>query len=180
MDLVFGILRGTPWWVYLVFALLVRLGLRASRDRVISLFQVPIAAGIFIIWGGLRLLSHGAAASVLVPWLGGAVAGVALGLLSTRLPGLLADRQNRLVHLPGSWRPLVRNLVVFSARYALGVAGALQSGSATSLALWDAGVAGASAGYFLGWLIRFVIAYRAAPEHDLRSASGRAATSETG
>ena len=34
-----AILQGTPWWVYLVLGLLVWLGLRATRPRLVSLPQ---------------------------------------------------------------------------------------------------------------------------------------------
>jgi hypothetical protein len=159
-----GILRGTPWWVYPLLALLVFFGLQAAKPRTISVLRVLVIPAIFIGWGILSLLGQvGAAPFLLVDWLVTAVAGGGLAMATTRVDPLTIDRGRNLVRLAGSRLPLARNLLIFAAKYALAVAVAIAPLAHDRLAFWDIGVSGLSAGYFLGWLIRFALAYRAAP-----------------
>jgi hypothetical protein len=80
---------------------------------------------------------------------------------------MLVDRPRQLVRLRGSVLPLVRILVIFGAHYALQVAAALHPDNRATFMAWDIYVSGASAGYFFGWSIRFLRAYRTAPQVDL-------------
>jgi membrane associated rhomboid family serine protease len=62
--------------------------------------------------------------------------------------------------------PLVRNAVIFVARYALAVAAAFAA-TATAhaqLVAWDVAVSGLATGYFVGWLARFARARRTAEQ----------------
>jgi hypothetical protein len=92
--------------------------------------------------------------------LGGHRREAAIAWTTTRLDGVRIDRARQRVSLPGSALPLIRNLLIFSAKYGLAVAVAIAPASRASLAFWDVAVSGASAGYFLSWLARFVSAYR--------------------
>ncbi len=165
MALVWGILFGTPLWAYGLLALLIWLGLQAARDREIHLSRVFITPAVFISWGSYRLVSQ----SLLTPalfsdWLIGALAGALAGAALPRLGGMGVDRHARRVRMPGHWLPLVRNLVIFGAKYGLAVAAGIQPALRQPLTPWEFAVSGASAGYFLGWLLRFAWAYRKAPD----------------
>lgn len=160
------ILRGTPSWVFLLAALLVWLGVRSLRPRVTSAGRVLMTPSVFIVWGVASFMT-GASSTRAVVWIVAAGAGLGLAILTVRLRGLLVDRAHRLVLMPGSALPLARNLVVFSAKYALAVGAVLQPDAREELAVWDAAVSGASAGYFFGWVLRFAHAYRNAPGTDL-------------
>jgi hypothetical protein len=63
--------------------------------------------------------------------------------------------------------PLIRNVLIYSAKYGLGVAVAIAPASKPDLAVWDIAVSGASAGYFLGWLLQFASAYRRTTDQNL-------------
>jgi hypothetical protein len=158
---VLGILHGTPWWVFGLFALLLGLGLQATRPRRSSFYRVLITPLMFVGWGlaGVALqATHGA--GPLASWLAAAALGSLLGRAATRLDGVRVDRARAIVELPGSWLPLVRNLSIFAARYGLALAGALMPAAHDRLIVWDLAVAGLSAGYFAGWLSVFVQRYR--------------------
>src|SRR5579864_1709327 len=157
-----GILRGTPWWVFALFALLIYLGLRATKPRVGGWPRAVLSAGIFMIWGVATLSIAPGPARALV-WALAAGAGGALALLTVRFHDMEVDRSRGLVRLPASWLPLARNMLVFGAKYAIAVMTALAAQAPGPLALWDLGVSGASAGYFAAWLWRFWLAYRGAP-----------------
>jgi hypothetical protein len=168
VTMAISILRGTPWWVFLLAAVLVWLGLRALRPRVTTVVRVLVTPAVFITWG-LASLTVGGRSSLtrIVVWLLTAVAGVAVATLTVRLQGLLVDRVHRLVLVPASLLPLVRNVVVFSAKYALAIAAIMHPDTRGQNMVWDAAVSGVSAGYFIGWTVRFALAYRNAPTSDL-------------
>lgn len=87
MDIVTCVLTGTPWWVYGVLALLVWLGLQASRPRTVDLGRVLIAPAVFIVWGIISLMLRPNFSGALV-WSGSAVCGTAFAVLVSRVDGL--------------------------------------------------------------------------------------------
>ena len=157
------IVTNTPWWVFLLFALLVALGVQALGRRTMPLRRAFITPGVFIGWGliGLALATRTTAA-VIPAWALAAVAGAALAWVSVRLEGLKVDHGRAAVELPGSALPLIRNMVIFAAKYAFAVAMALRPGLRPELLPWDMAVSGAAFGYFVGWTLRFVLSYRRA------------------
>lgn len=157
------IVTNTPWWVFLLFALLLWLGVQALRPRTVALRRVFITPAIFIGWGMVGLALAARAQPAVIPaWALTAAAGAALALFSVRLTGLRTERDGALVHLPGSVLPLVRNLVIFGAKYVLAVAMARRPELRDQLLPWDMAVSGASFGYFVGWTVRFLLSYRRA------------------
>jgi hypothetical protein len=173
-----GILRGTPWWAFLLAAVLVWLGLRALRPRVTTVVRVLMTPAVFITWG-LASLSMGGrpSSAVALVWLVTAMAGVAVAMLTVRVR-LVVDRVHRLVLVPASMVPLVRNVVVFSAKYALAVAAIIHPEARGQTMVWDVAVSGASAGYFFGWVVRFALAYRDALTADLTATAHRGRLTE--
>jgi hypothetical protein len=107
---------------------------------------------VFIGWGITSLV---ASPLLLVDWSVTALIGAAIAWITS--DHIKIDHAR--VSLPGSAFPLIRNLLIFSAKYGLAVAAAI---SHSNLAVWDVAVSGASAGYFLGWLLRLASAYRQA------------------
>jgi hypothetical protein len=166
MDIAIRILSGSPWWVYGLLALLVWLGLQAARPRTVSLSRVLIAPAVFIAWGIVSLMLRADFSDALV-WLGTAACGAAFAGLVTRIDGVVADRRVGLVRVPGSILPLLRFLAIFIAKYALAVAASIRPDLRDLLAPWDIGVSGLAAGYFVGWLLAFLRAYRRAPDAEL-------------
>ena len=148
------ILLNTPAWAYAIFALLLWLGVCQLRARWVSIHRVWLTPMVFIVWGFLGLVLHhtGSEAS-LSPWLLAASLGVALGVL--RRNTLVIDADRGQVMRPASALPLLRNLIVFSAHYGLNIAAAFHPGQHSIMQI-DMGVSGLFAGYFGGWLIRFV------------------------
>jgi hypothetical protein len=60
----------------------------------------------------------------------------------------------------GSVGPLMRNILIFTVKYAIGVAMALLPGYFEELTILNIGISGAMAGYFLGWIGRLILVYR--------------------
>ena len=158
------IVQHTPAWAFALLAFLIWIGVQALRPRILPLWRLVLVPAAFIVWGVVSLLGRTAAAPLLgVDWLVTAAIGVALGWWTTRLDGVEIDYAASRVRVPGSRVPLVRNLSIFAVKYGLTAAMAVAPALRPSLSPWDIGVSGLSAGYFIGWLLRFALKYRARP-----------------
>ncbi len=153
------ILRGTPIWVYVLFAWLLWNGIAQLRVREISIRRMWITPLIFIVWGLSAFAGRQDALSALLPWMLAALVGVPTGL---RLgPPPVIDIARKMVRQPPSPIPLLRNLSLFGAHYVLQVAAVIQPARHAAVMSWDVAVSGFAAGYFLGWAIRFARIHRA-------------------
>lgn len=162
--MILDILRGTPAWVYLLFALLLWLGAYSLRARAVPVQRIWRTPLVFIIWGVCGvLMRNNASLTSLLPWMIAAGVGLLAGL--ARVNTLAIDHARGLVMRPASILPLLRNLMIFSAHYALNVAAALHP-SRHGIMQVDMLISGVFAGYFLGWLIRFFQHYRASADLD--------------
>ncbi|MGP0093275.1 MAG: DUF6622 family protein [Xanthobacteraceae bacterium] len=165
MPGILTIVQHTPWWVFALLALLIWLGSQALKPRTLRVWRLLITPVIFIGWGIASLALRSLSAPVLiVDWLVAAAVGAAIAWTTSRLDTVRIDRVQRLVTLPGSAWPLIRNLLIFSAKYAITATVTIAPASKADLAVWDIAISGASAGYFLGWLMRLALAYRRTPE----------------
>ncbi len=157
-----AILSHTPWWVWALLALLVGIGLQATRPRRITLRRTVITPVVFVAWG-LGSLSLHASAVTVAAWLAAAALGAALAVATTRTDGVVVDRGRGTLLLAGSWQPLARYLAIFAARYALAVAAVRMPTAGETLIVGDLAVSGLAAGYFMGGLALLVRHYRRAP-----------------
>jgi hypothetical protein len=170
MTQIVPILTHTPPWVWVVLALLLWLGMLGLKPRTVALPRVLLTPAVFITWGLVALAAAARSSPlILLDWAVLAACGIGLALATVRFEGLRAERG--VVHLPGSRLPLIRNLAIFGAKYTLAVAMARHPEQRGQLVFWDLGISGLSAGYFLGWLFRFVLAYRHAGTTTERSAA---------
>ncbi|MHB8284288.1 MAG: DUF6622 family protein [Caulobacteraceae bacterium] len=163
------IVTHTPAWVFAGLAYFIWIGIKGLGVRTLPLARVWLTPAIFILLS-LSSLFGGAALTLVAPaWIIGALLGVGPGAL-TAPRHIEYDRAARRVRFRGSPFPLIRNLFIFAARYALGVMTVTAAADHTSLALWSAGVSGASAGYFIGWGVMFLRRLGGAPATRLATA----------
>jgi hypothetical protein len=157
------IVTRAPWWVWPVFLLLVVLGVSRLKARVISMLRLIVVPSAFLIWGLVSLgIRFGANPTLVLPWLGAAVLGSAIGW-STAPAGIRADRERRRVYVPGRAAPLIASLTVFVSKYAINVLAAVRPEAREILALLDMLASGMSAAYFWSGLVRTLLRYRQAP-----------------
>jgi hypothetical protein len=117
--LMIAIFLHMPWWVFALFALLVALGVQALRPRVVPLWRLLVTPAIFIAWGLVSLVLQLTASAplFLFDWLITAAVGALLSWITMQPAAMRIEAGG--VAVPGSALPLVRNLLIFSAKYAL-------------------------------------------------------------
>jgi hypothetical protein len=156
------ILTHTPLWVFGVFALLLSGGIRAMAQRKIRLHRLMITPVIFLGWGLSTLISQGDPMLAGL-WLAGALAGAGLAFSLPRPVPIGVDRGCYAMELPGSAAPLVRVLLLFIAKYGLGVAMAIRPDRLAILVPANAVISGLSAGYFLLTAAHYLSYFYATP-----------------
>ncbi len=154
------ILSNTPAWVFGILGILVLLGVQALRPRTLSLGRLVVVPVGFIIWGLSNLFSGPTPDPALLETRGLAAV-IALGLVWIMPPYRRAtiDRERKVVHVPGTPNPLIRNVVLFLTKYGLAVTTAMMPADPTPKFI-DAAISGLISGYFLGALIRIIIKFR--------------------
>jgi hypothetical protein len=147
-----GILEHTPVWVWVVFAVIVLLGLQQTRTRDVSIGRATVLPGVMILLSLSGVL--GAFAHVPLAWAAWAVGvGLTLTFAGKAVAAHGASRSTRPGHLrvPGSLIPIALILAVFVTKYAAGIMLALNPSLAAStpVAVALSLVYGAFSGLFL-------------------------------
>jgi hypothetical protein len=156
------ILQHSPWWIYPLLLLLVWFGVRGMRPRTLPIWRLAIVPLVFTGWGIVSILSRTTSGGLIADWLVCAAFAAGTAWLSNRRTTVAIDFLRGKVTLQGSIGPLVRNLLIFAMKYAVGVAMALLPTHRAEIAALDIGISGAMAGYFLGWLGRLTWNIRSA------------------
>ncbi|TWI05451.1 hypothetical protein IQ17_02951 [Bradyrhizobium daqingense] len=159
MMFAYQVLFQTPLWVWLLLAFLAWQGIKAMQPRRSPIWRALIVPVVFIIWGISR--SNGGpqdSAWPLVAWISAALALSPVGLLTPW--SFEVDPVTGELMRPGSVLSLIRNLVVFSLQYMVGVISAIDAGDRALAMLIGRAISGATAGYFIGSTIALLIAYR--------------------
>ena len=156
------IARHIPIWLPILLIYVLTMTLRATRGRTASLPRLLAIPVLFVVWGVSGLFSrHQVTVPLALDWLVCVTVGGALVWLVGRPIVLGVDRVSRQVRLAGSWAPFIRVMLLFSAKFTLGIMMATRPNIQEPLAFADAAVSGVSAGYFLFWAIALLSAYAA-------------------
>jgi hypothetical protein len=61
MPNIANMLQNTPWWAFVLLALLVVLGVQALQPRMIAVWRLLIVPATFIVWGVISLVTQSVA-----------------------------------------------------------------------------------------------------------------------
>jgi|ERR1700674_371419 len=174
MPMIFQIIAGTPWWVWILFLFLLWIGIRALKTSIAPFWRLLILPTVFFVWGVVGVvMRYPITATSLGLWLIAFAFGVGLGVLTAANTAVRADRSHRLIEIPGNKFTLVLILVIFVTKYAFGVLQGMQPGIVADPRYFvaDLGVSGLLAGMWAGRLVGIWRKYRAAPQEDLKTAA---------
>lgn len=136
-----------PIWPFAILAILVALGYRQSRDRLVrpgTLAGVAAAMMALSLYGVIS--AFGASLVPVLGWVAGFAAAVRLGGPVFAPRGLA--RAGDAVRVPGSWLPLVLMVGIFVAKFGLGFA--TGTGAPVMQQTWFIAAMSATLGLFSG------------------------------
>ena len=114
-------LAHVPTWVFIVFALLVALGIWQSRPRVVSPMAPTVLAVAFPLYSLYGVISSfGAAFAILLPWVAGLLSSILVGQRVFGPRNLARIPDSTKVRIPGSWMPFALMMGIFLAKFAVG------------------------------------------------------------
>lgn len=155
----------TPWWVYLLFAYLLFIGIKAMKPRTVPLGKLFIIPAVFFLWGISGIVEAAGFSIVhLLWWLLGLVIIAGLAYLRTRGLSISVNCANKTLHLPGTYMTLIVILIIFASKYyfaaMLGDDAYLMHDMKFIVA--DLMVSGGVTGWFVGNLVGYLRKYYAA------------------
>lgn len=155
-----NIVSSIPPWVFVVFALLVGLGVRALRSRPAKLPLLLIAPLAFVGWGVLSLKADLAQHAELFAALGaGTLLGLIIAAVTAHIDPKIEHRGDEIM-IAGSALPLVRNLMIFAGKFAVTFAATAEPARREPLLIWNVGLFGLTIGYFAVWTALLLARYQ--------------------
>ncbi|MEO8806255.1 MAG: DUF6622 family protein [Burkholderiaceae bacterium] len=162
-----AIVQHTPVWVWGLLAVLVVLGLSQTRSREMGLTRVtvlPLVLTALSLGGVLSAFGHLPVA--FAAWAAGIAAALGLARRAVAVRGASWSPSRGLLHVPGSWLPLVLIVSLFALKYGAGVSLALAPALASDTSF--AGLCSLAYGTFSGLFLARAL--------SLRSLATRSAT----
>jgi hypothetical protein len=127
MENFIEILLHTPWWVYVLFAYILYVGIKATKMRSVPVFQLFIAPSIFTVLSLHTLAGRiGDHFFYIIPWGLAAGIGIAIGWIEMQRLNIIVDRKKRLLKIQGSAFTLILFLLFFGSQYYYGFMSATQ------------------------------------------------------
>ena len=120
MEALISALKGTPWWVYVLFFYLLFIGIKALKPHVFSLKKIFILPLIFAVWSIWQLIAKYQSFFDIVIWATFIFIGYIAGWGLTQHLKIRADKKKLLIAVPGSYLTLILILVIFGTRYFFG------------------------------------------------------------
>lgn len=149
---ILDIIWGTPYSVWVLLAYLLMVGIKATQKNVFPLWRMGIIPIIFILWSFHSIYYKCMSCPQFFGlWFIALMAGVLIGYqIMVRLKVSLDS--SKLVHLPGSYIPLLFSMLFFILKYGVGVTYALYPIMRTNVPLFsfDLCLSGLISGIFLG------------------------------
>ncbi|MQR00323.1 DUF6622 family protein [Glaciimonas soli] len=162
-----AILHGTPLWVWGILALLVSRGLAATNPNTVTTMRLLLLPLAFSLWTAYSL-SH--MTEITLPMLTALTSGLLLGAtvgwrLYAGMEGFHYDRENQLIHRPGTWLMLIVSLFSFLLKFSLAISLARNAALVADprFVLINGALVGLSCGLLWGVVLtQFLLAWRAA------------------
>lgn len=120
MEAVWTALTNTPTWVYLLFAFLIWVGIKASKPRVLPIKKLFILPAVFVYMSTHTLLTSFAIHFIDVSiWAGAIFLGTVIGWFEIfrNHTKIKVDKQQHLIQIPGSWMTLALIIIIFASKY---------------------------------------------------------------
>ncbi|MEM7189922.1 MAG: hypothetical protein AAF439_09955 [Pseudomonadota bacterium] len=157
MAYINGILTNAPVWVWPLLAVLILLGLRATRTRRVPVLVIYLMPLLMLVSAD-RVITLVQTSQGLLGYVSGLSIGALLGLRGQRY--WLIEKSGRHATVRGEWATLTAMMVIFWANFAEGVLKALRPEllQAPAFTPLFAAIIAAAGGFFLGRMIVTILA----------------------
>lgn len=169
-DTIYEVVINTPWWVYLLFAILVKIGYKASKTGTVSIIKLSIAPVIFTVMAIETLLNNlDLTFFVCLSFVLFLLLGIAIGWTQVTMQNLKFDRKRKLIRVPGTWSVMVVILIIFASKYYFGyeLSSDPNALNNTYFELLFIGVTAVCAGLFVGKLLCYIKRMYTEPHQEL-------------
>jgi len=170
MSTITAFLEQTPWWVYLLFFYLIKLGIGASKTSVVPLKKLVILPLIFTVLSiHTMIVSFQVTAAVVEVWFASILLGTFFGYVLVRNYVFRVDKKKYLIELPGNWITLILVLAIFVSKYYFGYAMSMDPTVVhnTHFEFIMLSVSGIITGLFIGRLICYLNEFRVGKSVEL-------------
>lgn len=170
MNTIWQALTSTPWWVFLIFFYLMKVGYDATKTNIVSLKRLFILPSVLLVMSIKTLITSVPPYSFhLSFYFFSLLCGIIGGWMLVKNLDLQFDKRNGLVKLPGSWTTLILILIIFSAKYYFGYSLATNPDKAQDITfkVLMLSVSGVCTGLFLGRLFCYLLRKRVASHNEL-------------
>ncbi len=121
MENLIEILLHTPWWVYVVFAYIVYVGIKATQMRSVPVLRLFIVPAIFTVLSIHTVVGRiGDHLLYIMPWGIATLIGVGIGWIEMNRLNIIIDGKHHLLKIPGSSFTLILFLLFFGSQYYFG------------------------------------------------------------
>lgn len=111
-------LSHVPTWVFILFFVLLYLGIKRCYTRILSLGRLAIIPAVFVVIGLRNTLQlFGLTSSGILAWAVGVAIGVLLGYLLVKNSLIKADKSKRLIQIPGDITMLIMVMLIFFVEF---------------------------------------------------------------
>lgn len=120
MESIIEALKGTPWWVYVILVVIIKMGLEARKSRVIPLKKIFIFPVLILAWSIFGIFQHFNGVADLFYWIIFVIIGCYLGYRLVKGFLIRADRKKHRIKVPGTNLILIMALIIFATKYFFG------------------------------------------------------------
>lgn len=149
------IIFGAPWWVYVIFVILLMTGINSLRHRKVYVKQLLLIPAVLAIWNLVwlneRIHEH---FHLLTYWIIGLFFGFFIGEKTVSQWVIRGDKNKQHIFLPPTYSTLILGVLVFAIRYSFDYNYLQHPETAASLYPQDAAVSGVLTGIFAGRTIK--------------------------
>jgi hypothetical protein len=151
---IWQIVAGTPWWVYVLFIYLMRLGFYATKSHIIPVKKIFIMPMIFLVLSIVSMFGMALNAFNLSIWVASILVGAVLGWLQYKALRIKAVKNKASLYVPGTWSLLIIITLIFSIKYYFGYTISIDPNvlMQPQYTAWILGLYGLFSGLFIGRL----------------------------
>lgn len=169
MTFFYEILRDTPWWVYVILASVLMLGIRGLKPRVVSLKRLFILPFIFTAWSVYTLVKSLSSFQDVSIWTLCLLLGVWYGRRLLHKFTIQADKKKGLITVEGGPLTLILALCIFITKYFFGFLYIAHPAAMKNVFIFTADLltSGFITGLFFGKALYYLRKYKRAPHTNL-------------